>query len=74
MLNKLSFHGFRNSLGTVIYPQLIEDMSQFLLNGGLTDAELGTNVIADQSGRDHMLAFCNDQGEVEKLVGGVGLG
>jgi len=24
--------------------------------------------------RDHMLAFCNDQGEVEKLVGGVGLG
>jgi len=24
--------------------------------------------------RDHMLAFCNDPGEVEKLVGGVGLG
>ena len=24
--------------------------------------------------RDHMLAFCNDQSEVEKLVGGVGLG
>ena len=24
--------------------------------------------------REHMLAFCNDQGEVEKLVGGVGLG
>ena len=52
MLNKLSFHGFRNSVGAVVYLQLSKDMSQFLLNGGLTDAELGTDVLAGQPSRD----------------------
>ena len=52
MLNKISFHGFSNSLGAVIYPQPIEGMSQILLNGRLTNAELGTNVSAG-------LASCN---------------
>ena len=54
MLNKLSFHGFRNSLSAVIYPQLIEDMSQFLLNGGLTDTEPGADVLAGRASRDQI--------------------
>ena len=52
MLNELSFHGFRNSVGAVVYPQLIEDTSQFLLNGRLTDEEPSTDVLSGQPGRD----------------------